>query len=104
MNDQTSDQTRDQAGDAGASWQASREVVALLGPGAVLAAQEAGQRAAWEGNPVTACPWPAGSDDPRVPVLRQMWARGYAAGRTDLRTARATAPQGSDAGTDDAGQ
>jgi ribosome modulation factor len=59
----------------------------LLGPRATLAAQEQGYAAALAGQDVLSCPWKAAATDRDV-ALRDMWIRGYAAGRTDLRAAR----------------
>lgn len=59
----------------------------VLGPAAALDAQRRGRQAALAGQPVTACPWrnaTAGRDR----AARDMWLRGYAAGRTDLRVSR----------------
>jgi hypothetical protein len=60
---------------------------AVLGPLGVRDAQDAGRAAAWDGQPVAACPYPP-TEDLLAQAQRLMWARGYAAGRTDLRTAR----------------
>ena len=59
----------------------------LLGPGLVLATQDQGYTAALNGDHVDACPWRTAETD-RERALRQMWIRGYSAGRTDLRAAR----------------
>lgn len=59
----------------------------LLGPGMVLATQDQGYAAALNGDHVGTCPWRSAETD-RERALRQMWIRGYSAGRTDLRTAR----------------
>jgi ribosome modulation factor len=59
----------------------------LLGPGLVLATQDRGYAAALNGDHVDACPWRSAETDRDV-ALRQMWIRGYSAGRTDLRAAR----------------
>jgi ribosome modulation factor len=59
----------------------------LLGPRLVLATQDQGYAAALNGDHVTTCPWMVADTD-RDRALRQMWIRGYSAGRTDLRTAR----------------
>lgn len=59
----------------------------LLGPQAALAAQQQGRAAALAGQPVTTCPWRT-ADAPRDRAARDMWIRGYAAGRTDLRLSR----------------
>jgi ribosome modulation factor len=69
-----------------AGWLGSA-AVDLLGHGLVLATQDQGYAAAWNGDHVNACPWRSAETD-RDLALRQMWIRGYAAGRTDLRTAR----------------
>jgi ribosome modulation factor len=60
----------------------------LLGPRDVLAAQDQGHAAALAGDDVLTCPWKAPRTD-RETALRDMWIRGYSAGRTDLRAARA---------------
>jgi ribosome modulation factor len=66
-----------------------RQIAAdLLGPRRVLTTQAEGYLAALEGRHADACPWKLATDDREV-ALRQMWVRGYAAGRTDLRTGRA---------------
>lgn len=59
----------------------------LLGPGLVLATQDQGYSAALNGDHLDACPWRFAETD-RDRALRQMWIRGYSAGRTDLRIAR----------------
>ena len=59
----------------------------LLGPRLVLAIQDEGYMAALAGEHADSCPWKKATDDREV-AKRQMWIRGYAAGRTDLRTAR----------------
>lgn len=59
----------------------------LLGPGLVLATQDQGYTAALNGDHLDTCPWRSAKTD-RECALRQMWIRGYAAGRTDLRAAR----------------
>jgi ribosome modulation factor len=59
----------------------------LLGPALVLATQDQGYEAALNGDHVDTCPWRSAETD-RERALRQMWIRGYSAGRTDLRTAR----------------
>jgi ribosome modulation factor len=58
-----------------------------LGPRLVLAAQDQGYTAAWNGDHVNTCPWLTATTE-RDLALRQMWIRGYSAGRTDLRIAR----------------
>lgn len=65
----------------------SPSVADLLGPRATLAAQDRGYAAALAGEDVLTCPWKAATTD-REAALRDMWIRGYAAGRTDLRAAR----------------
>ena len=65
-----------------------RTAADLLGPQLVLATQGEGYLAAVEGQRPDTCPWRSATDDPEM-ALRQMWVRGYAAGRTDLRTGRA---------------
>ena len=67
--------------------QPDNSAAALLGPRLVLAAQDQGYAAGFNGDHVDACPWRNASSD-REQALRQMWVRGYAAGRTDLRVAR----------------
>jgi ribosome modulation factor len=59
----------------------------LLGPGLVLATQDQGYTAALNGDHVDTWPWRSAETD-RERALRQMWIRGYSAGRTDLRSAR----------------
>lgn len=59
----------------------------LLGPGLVLATQDQGYTAALNGEHVGTCPWRFAETD-RDRALRQMWIRGYSAGRTDLCIAR----------------
>src|SRR5437879_5209773 len=59
----------------------------LLGPGLVLSTQDQGYSAALNGDHLDACPWRFAETD-RDRALRQMWIRGYCAGRTDLRIAR----------------
>jgi ribosome modulation factor len=59
----------------------------LLGPRATLAAQEQGYAAALASKDVLTCPWRTATTD-RDAALRDMWIRGYVAGRTDLRSAR----------------
>ncbi len=56
----------------------------VLGPKAVLEAQQQGQAAALAGEPVTSCPW-ARATTPADQAAREAWVRGYAAGRTELR-------------------
>jgi ribosome modulation factor len=59
----------------------------LLGPTLVLATQDQGYTAALNGDHVDTCPWRSAETD-RDRALRQMWIRGYSAGRTDLRISR----------------
>jgi ribosome modulation factor len=59
----------------------------LLGPRLVLAIQAEGYMAALAGEHPSTCPWKIAADNGDA-AKRQMWIRGYAAGRTDLRTAR----------------
>jgi ribosome modulation factor len=59
----------------------------LLGPRDTLATQDQGYAAAMAGDDVLTCPWKAAATD-RETALRDMWIRGYSAGRTDLRAAR----------------
>lgn len=61
----------------------------LLGPKEVLETQQEGRAAAAAGRPVTACPWRDASGE-LDRARRDMWVRGYAAGRTELRSARAS--------------
>ena len=63
-----------------------------LGPRLVLAAQEQGYTAAWNGDHVNTCPWLTATTE-RDLALRKMWIRGYSAGRTDLRIARELQPE-----------
>lgn len=63
-----------------------------LGPHLVLATQDQGYAAAWNGDHVNTCPWLTPADDRDV-ALRHMWIRGYSAGRTDLRIAREQRPE-----------
>lgn len=69
-------------------------IATLLGPKVILETQRDGWRAAVAGEHVRTCPYR--ERDPRTDALRQMWTRGYAAGLTDLRAARATAPTDED--------
>ena len=62
-------------------------VTELLGPKAVLEIQQQGHAAAVSGEHVTTCPWKAPADDTDQ-ARRDMWVRGYAAGRTTLRELR----------------
>ena len=57
----------------------------VLGPKAVLDAQRQGHKAAVSGAGVEACPW-ARAVTPADRAAREAWVRGYAAGRTDLRS------------------
>lgn len=59
----------------------------LLGPRATLAAQEKGYAAALAGQDALSCPWKSPATE-REAAMRDMWIRGHAAGRTDLRAAR----------------
>ncbi|HEX3780312.1 MAG TPA: Rmf/CrpP family protein [Pseudonocardiaceae bacterium] len=68
---------------------AAESTADLLGPLLVLATQDEGYAAAMAGDQVDTCPWKAADTD-RGRALRLMWIRGFSAGRTDLRTARAT--------------
>lgn len=63
----------------------------LLGPQLVLATQDQGYLAALDAASVLTCPWTAPTSA-RDEALQQMWIRGYAAGRTDLRRARSRPP------------
>jgi hypothetical protein len=62
-------------------------VADVLGPKETLDAQQAGRLAALAGQHARTCPWAAPRDD-RERVLRLIWVRGYAAGRTEPRQAR----------------
>ncbi|WP_394329944.1 Rmf/CrpP family protein [Amycolatopsis keratiniphila] len=61
----------------------------ILGPKTVLEIQENGKRAALSGERIENCPWhnPKNETDR---AKRDMWIRGFAAGRTDLRTRRSS--------------
>jgi hypothetical protein len=59
----------------------------VLGPAAALDAQRRGREAALAGQDATTCPWRAATAG-RDRAARDMWLRGYAAGRTDLRMSR----------------
>jgi hypothetical protein len=59
----------------------------LLGPKEILEVQEQGRQAFHAGQPVTVCPW-AAAQNPANMFRRQMWVRGYAQGRTELRQTR----------------
>lgn len=59
----------------------------VLGPAAALDAQRRGRAAALAGQAVTVCPWRDATVG-RDRAARDMWLRGYAAGRTDLRVSR----------------
>ena len=59
----------------------------LLGPQEVLAIQELGHATGFAGESPLTCPWKAASE-PADLARRDMWNRGYAAGRTDLRSAK----------------
>jgi ribosome modulation factor len=59
----------------------------LLGPQEVLAIQELGHTAGFAGQSPLTCPWKAATEEADV-ARREMWNRGYAAGRTDLRIAK----------------
>jgi hypothetical protein len=66
----------------------------LLGPQEVLAIQDLGHTAGFAGESPLACPWKAASEPGDV-ARRDMWNRGYAAGRTDLRSGKKpSAPTG----------
>lgn len=58
----------------------------VLGPKEVLDAQELGRAAAVSGERAGTCPWKTPGSD-KEHALRQMWIRGYAQGRTELRQA-----------------
>jgi hypothetical protein len=59
----------------------------LLGPQEVLAIQDLGHAAGFAGESPLTCPWKAASQPADV-ARRDMWNRGYAASRTDLRIAK----------------
>jgi hypothetical protein len=59
----------------------------VLGPAAALDAQRRGRAAALAGQAVTTCPWRDATGG-RDRAARDMWLRGYSAGRTDLRESR----------------
>jgi ribosome modulation factor len=59
----------------------------LLGPQEVLAVQDLGHTAGFAGESPLTCPW-AKATEPADVARRNMWIRGFAAGTTDLRTAR----------------
>jgi hypothetical protein len=59
----------------------------LLGPQEVLAIQDLGHTAGFAGESPLTCPWKAASEPGDV-ARRDMWNRGYAAGKTDLRIAK----------------
>lgn len=63
----------------------------LLGPQEVLAIQQRGHEAAFAAESPLSCPW-ASASEPADVARRDMWIRGYAAGRTDLRSAKAVNP------------
>ena len=63
-----------------------------LGPQLVLAAQDQGHTAALNGDHVDTCPWLTATTELDL-ALRQMWVRGYSAGRTDLSIARDRRPR-----------
>lgn len=55
-------------------------------PAEAAALVDAGERAALDGAPVTACPYRAGRGDPPLAHLRRyLWCRGYAYGIGQLR-------------------
>lgn len=66
----------------------------ILGPKAILDAQRRGYDAAVSGAAVDACPW-ARAATTVDRAAREAWVRGYAAGRT---TVRSTAPPASPPG------
>lgn len=55
-----------------------------LGPQGVMSAVALGRLAAVNGEPVTSCPWRSATAGQDL-ASRDMWVRGYAAGRTELR-------------------
>jgi hypothetical protein len=63
----------------------------LLGPQEVLAIQDLGHAAGFAGESPLTCPWKAAGDPVDI-ARRDMWNRGYAAGRTDLRIAKESNP------------
>lgn len=63
----------------------------LLGPHEVLSIQDQGHDAGYTGESPLTCPW-ANATEPADLARRDMWIRGYAAGRTDLRIAKQPTP------------
>jgi hypothetical protein len=59
----------------------------VLGPKTVLEIQENGRESALSGERIDACPWRSPENDIDR-AKRDMWVRGYAAGRTDVRARR----------------
>lgn len=61
--------------------------------GDIIAAQDAGMKAAYDGRPSTVCPYaPTGSE--REAFLMKMWIRGYVEARQMLRDQRHRPPAG----------
>jgi ribosome modulation factor len=63
----------------------------LLGTQEVLTIQDLGHTAGFAGESPLTCPWKTASEPGDV-ARRDMWNRGYAAGRTDLRIAKEPSP------------
>ena len=63
----------------------------VLGPQEVLAIQEQGHSAGYTGESPSTCPW-ASATEPAELARRDMWIRGYAAGKTDRRITQQTTP------------
>jgi ribosome modulation factor len=61
----------------------------ILGPKTVLEIQEKGRQSALSGERIESCPWPSPENE-NDRAKRDMWIRGYAAGRTDLRARRSS--------------
>jgi len=59
----------------------------LLGPLEVLAIQDQGRAAGFAAESPLTCPW-ARATEPADNARKDMWIRGYAAGKTDLRIAK----------------
>lgn len=71
--------------------QPDNDAAAVLTPREIMNTQENGRRAAVTGSHPSTCPW--GQDTAEDKARRTMWIRGYAAGRTELRTAAETGPE-----------
>lgn len=59
----------------------------LLGPLEVLAIQEQGRAAGFAAESPLTCPWAKATESADI-ARRDMWIRGHAAGKTDLRIAK----------------